>query len=162
MNSDLIRLSSWLCANQISLNTTKTEVILFRSKNKPVPYIMNLHIDGHVLKFSTCVKYLGLFLDEYLAWNFHFDHLSTKLRRSNGILSKLRHFVPQTILKTLYFAIFHSHLTYAITVWGQSLTQNSRVGKLQKRCIRILTISNFDAESAPLFLNLVFQPCHIL
>jgi len=154
VNSDLIKLSSWLRANKISLNTTKTEVILFRSKNKPVPYTMNLNLDGHALKFSKHVKYLGLFLDDNLTWNFHFDHLAAKLRRSNGILSKLRHFVPQSILKTLYYAIFHSHLSYAVIVWGQSTTQNSRIGKLQKRCMRILTFSNFDAESAPLFINL--------
>ena len=30
----------------------------------------------------------------------------------NSILSKLRHYVNEEILRTIYFAIFHSYLTY--------------------------------------------------
>ena len=151
VNSDLSRLSSWLRANKISLNVMKTEVLLFRSKHKPVPYSMKLKLDDYELKLSNYVKYLGLFLDEFLTWTFHFDHLAKKLGRANGILAKLRYFVPATILNTLYYALFHSHMSYANTVWGQGLFQNSRVGRLQKRCVRILTFSNFDAETSQLF-----------
>ena len=101
----------------------------------------------------SCVKYLGLFLDEFLTWNSHFDQPATKLGRANGILAKLRYFVPAAILKTLYYALFHSYLSYANIVWGQGLTQNSRVEWLQNRCLRILTFSNFDAETSQLFIN---------
>ena len=34
---------------------------------------MKLKLDDFQLKFSTCVKYFGLFLDEFLTWNSHFD-----------------------------------------------------------------------------------------
>ena len=114
VNSDLVKLSSWLRANKISLNATKTEVLLFRSKNKPVPYKINLKLDEHDLAFSSHVKYLGLLLDEFMAWNFHFEFLASKLRRANGILAKLRHFTPEPILKCLYYALFHFHMSYEI------------------------------------------------
>ena len=113
VNSDLARLSSWLRANKISLNVMKTEVLLFRSRQKPVSYSIKLKLDNFQLKFSTCVKNLGLFLDEYTSWNSHFDQLAKKLGRANGVLSKLRYFVPVCILKTLYYALFHSYLSYA-------------------------------------------------
>ena len=153
INSDLIKLSSWLRANKISLNVTKTEVLLFRSKTKTVLYHMKLKLDDHILKFSSKVKYLGILLDEFLIWNFQFDTLASKLSRTNGILAKLRHFVPETLLKTLYYALFHSHISYANIVWGQALTQNSRIGKLQKKCVRILTFSDFNAETFQLFME---------
>ena len=153
VNGDLVELSSWLQANKISLNATKTEVLLFRSRNKNITYEVKLKIDEHYLKFSSHVKYLGILLDEFLVWNYQFDLLASKLSRANGILAKLRHFVPISLLKTIYYAIFHSHISYASIVWGQSLSQNSRIGKLQKRCLRIITFSNFNAESDPLFTN---------
>ena len=62
--------------------------------------------------------------------------------------------MPLSLTKTIYYAIFHSQLSYAFIVWGQSLSQNSRIGKLQKKCLRIITFSNFNAESHPLFVNL--------
>ena len=153
INSDLIKLSSWLRANKISLNVMKTEVLLFRSKIKTVSYQMKLKLDDQILKFSSKVKYLGILLDEFLTWNFQFDALANKLSRANGILAKLRHFVPETLLKTLYYALFHSHISYANIVWGQALTQNSRIGKLQKKCVRILTFSDFNAETFQLFID---------
>ena len=153
INSDLIKLSSWLRANKISLNVTKTEVLPFRSKSKTVSYHMKLKLDDHILKFSSKVKYLGILLDEFLIWNFQFDTLASKLSRTNGILAKLRHFVPETLLKTLYYALFHSHISYANIVWGQALTQNSRIGKLQKKCVRILTFSDFNVETSQLFID---------
>ena len=154
INSDLAALTSWLKANKISLNITKTEVLLFRSRNKSITHEFNLKIDDHDLKFSTHVKYLGILIDEFLAWNYQFEQLASKLSRANGIMAKLRHFVPQPVLKTIYYAIFHSHLSYASIVWGQSLSQNSRIGKLQKKCLRIISFSNFNAETQPLFANL--------
>ena len=81
VNSDLVKLSQWLKANKISLNATKTEVVLFRSKNKPIPYNMCLVLDNHNLNFSSHIKHLGLQLDQHLAWNFHCDSLATKLSR---------------------------------------------------------------------------------
>ena len=79
--------------------------------------------------------------------------MASKLSKANGILAKLRHFVPETLLKTLYYALFHSHISYASIVWGQALTQNSRIGKLQKKCVRILTFSDFNAETLQLFID---------
>lgn len=153
VNFDLSNLSTWLKANKISLNEDKTEVLLFRSKNKSVPYKMKLLLNGFNLNFSTQVRYLGLQLDEHLSWNYHFDLLAKKLCRANGILAKLRHFVPMSILRSIYFALFHSHVAYAAIIWGQAINYNSRVCRLQRRCIRIMTFSHFNADVKLLFIN---------
>ena len=151
VNTDLSNLSSWLKANKISLNEDKTEILLFRSRNKTIAYNMKLTLNGFDLKFSTHVRYLGLQLDEHLAWNFHFDALVKKLCRANGILSKLRHFIPMSVLRSLYFALFHSHMSYAAIIWGQGLNLNSRICKLQRRCIRIINFSDYNTDTQPLF-----------
>ena len=40
------------------------------------------------------IKYLGMYIDKYLSWNIHLQHLSKKLSRACGILSKLRYNAP--------------------------------------------------------------------
>ena len=153
VNSDLRLLSHWLIANKISLNATKTEVILFRSRNKRVNFKMKLMLDKYQLPFSSHVKYLGLLIDEHLSWNYHTQFIASKLSKANGILAKLRHFVPLNILITIYYALFHSHLSYAAIVWGQYTRNDSRISILQKKAVRTITSSHFNTHSKPLFLE---------
>ena len=53
--------------------------------------------------------------------------------RDNSILSKLRYYVNKEILRTIYCAIFHSHLTYVTTLWGQTRIRPKRMTVHQKK-----------------------------
>ena len=57
-NIDLKLLCQWLAANKISLNSSKTEYILFRRKLKPTNYELKIKINGKKLYLSTSIKYL--------------------------------------------------------------------------------------------------------
>ena len=64
-------------------------------------------------------KYLGIYLDKHLKWNFQLDQIKSKLSGSCGLLANLRYFPKADLLRIAYFAIFDSILRYAIQVWGQ-------------------------------------------
>ena len=152
INIDLKRLFKWLCANKISLNVSKTEVVLFRGNHKNINYNIGLKLNGKKLTLSESVKYLGVILDQSLSWNPHINNLSTKLKNANGIISKVRHVLPISVLLSIYNALFSSHLTYACQCWCQNInTKSDRILKLQKRCVRLLTFSKYDTPSSPLF-----------
>ena len=59
-NIDLKLLCNWLKANIISLNSSKTEAILFRHPNKNIDYDLQLKIDGKRIFLTNSVKYLGI------------------------------------------------------------------------------------------------------
>ena len=90
LNKDLKRLFKWLCCNKISLNIYKTEVLLFQGPHKTTNDI-RLKLNWKFLSLSNSVKYLGVHLDKFLSWNKHLENLSSKLRKTNGLISKLRH-----------------------------------------------------------------------
>ena len=48
-----------------------------------------------IIIFIIIAKYLGVYLDDNLSWDIHIRELSNKLSRANGIMSKLRHYVPK-------------------------------------------------------------------
>ena len=96
LNLDLRFLCNWLTSNKLSLNASKTEVVLFKHPNKPINYDLNLNINGQKIIFSESVKYLGLHLDKHLNWHEHTANLKIKLSRSIGMLSKIRHYVSNT------------------------------------------------------------------
>ena len=113
INRDLVLINEWLRANTVSLNTTKTEIIIFRAKNKRITRHLNFRIIGQKVKPWTKVKYLGVILQEHLEWNAHTNNLNTKLNRAIGLLAKIHHQIPKFLLRTLYYALFNSHIIYA-------------------------------------------------
>ena len=154
VNADLKILYKWLLANKISLNCDKTEVIFFHKPRFKVPNI-KIMMNGHRIFPSKSIKYLGLYLDETLNGRFHCDILAKKLKRANGMLSKARHYISKDDLKSLYFAIFSSHLTYGSQIWGQvSNSFNQHIFKLQNRALRIITFTDLRADSTPIYRDL--------
>ena len=119
LNTDLKHLCLWLLANKISPNKTKTELIYFKKPNTGIP-INNIKINGMKLFPSDSVKYLSIYLDEHLNGSAHVNILLPKLRRNNGMLSKIRHYTSAEQMKSIYHAIFSSHMTYGCQIWGQS------------------------------------------
>ena len=154
VNADLKILYHWLLANKISLNCDKTEIIFFRKPGESAPNI-KIKMNGHRIIPSKYIKYLGVYLDEHLNGRFHCQDLIKKLKRANGMLCKARHYIKLNDLKTLYYAIFSSHLIYGCQIWGQSInTFNQKVFNLQKRALRIISFADFRDDCNPLFINL--------
>ena len=81
--------------------------------------------------------------------------MSKRLSQVNGILAKLRHNAPHTTVLLVYHAIFYSHLNYGCAISGLSCDKHLDIIRtLQKRCLRIITFSDFDSHSNPLFIDL--------
>ena len=156
INTELKQVSKWLKLNKLSLNTTKTELIFFHSRQHLMNYEgVSIKFNGIKLHPVNHVKYLGMYIDKYLSWNYHIQQLSKKLSRANGILSKLRHNAPFETCLQVYYAFFYSHLIYCCNVWGLTSEENiKKIEVLQKKCIRIMTFSDFSCHTNPLFVNL--------
>ena len=154
VNSDLRVLVSWLKANKISLNASKTEFVIFRSPWKRLDSIPRLKLAGKVLTPSKWVKYLGVHLDEHLNWKHHVSTIAAKLRRANGAISKIRHYVPTKTLLNVYHAIFVSHVRYAAQIWALcDNTTTHRIQVLQNTAIRLMTFNGPRVSATPLLAN---------
>ena len=153
VNYELKLVSRWLRLNKLSLNAKKTELIFFHSKQHSLNYNdISIKFNGVKLSPVDYVKYLGMFIDKHLTWNYHILQLSKKLSRANGILSKLRHFSPIEICLQVYYAIFYSHLIYGCNIWGLTSEENlKKIEILQRKCLRILTFSGFQSHTNHLF-----------
>ena len=148
LNRDLKSLCNWLLANKISLNATKTELIIFRKplQNIPTPKIV---ISGIRLAPVSKIKYLGIYLDEYLNGSDHCKTLHSKLQRANGMLAKIRHYFDHDSneLKSIYHSIFSSHMIYGCQTWG--LTDNKYINKIQTLQNTALRLISFSESPHP-------------
>ena len=155
LNSDLKLLYEWLCANRLSLNVVKTEFIVFKPPRKHLNERIVLKLNGAKIYESPKIKYLGVIIDSRLRWDHHTNELAKKLNRAVGMIFKIRNDCNENALISLYYSLFHSHLCYGLSVWGTSNERSmSKLYILQKKVIRAITFSDFNAHTAPLFKNL--------
>ena len=116
--------------------------------------IKKLKINGCELYPTNSVKYLGVLLDEHMTWEPHFLKLNAALTRANKLLSKARYYLPPHLLLQLYYGQFYSRMAYACQVWGDKVNQNSQVSVLQRKAVRIITFSDYRAQTDTTFKEL--------
>ena len=112
VNTELKQVLTWLRLNKLSLNAGKTELIFFHSKKHSFEYVnISIKFNGQKLVPVDHIKYLGMYIDKYLSWNFH--------------------------------------------VWGLTTEENiKKIEILQKKCVRIMSFSDFNSHTNQLFVDL--------
>ena len=60
-------------------------------------------------------------------------------------------YVSPKILRSIYFAIFHSHLSYYCLVWAQNFRSIKQILILQKKAVRIINSQPRNSHTSPLF-----------
>ena len=63
------------------------------------------------------VRFLDILLDEDLLFKYRIGLINMKIPRSLGILRKLKHIFPGSVLKILYHCLFQSYVSYCPTIW---------------------------------------------
>ena len=111
------------------LNPNKTQVLLIPSSQQQVISTIKVYLNNELIKPIKTSKYLEITLDSQQKFNIYISKLSTKISRSIGVMSKIRHYLPKTVLLNLYFALIYSQLIYGIAVWGS--TYQTLINKLQ-------------------------------
>ena len=71
---------------------------------------MNLGIIGQKINIVKEAKYLCLKLEQHLMLKQHMHSIKLTLNIANTLLIKIRQDVDSKLLKTMYSAIFESHL----------------------------------------------------
>lgn len=90
VKEDLVLLFDWLCANKLSLNADKTELIIFHGDKRTFTELITLTINKKKIIESKKMKYLGLIVDNRLNKKNHIFELNKKLVRNFAILYKIR------------------------------------------------------------------------
>ena len=149
LNTELKTAATWLKANRLSLNIKKSKFLLFHSKRKKVlNHQLSVKLDGNKMALENSVQYLGMTIDNNMSWDNHINNLGKKLSRANGILCKLRTYVPKKTLISVYYAIFHLQVLYGCLMWSLSTLRNiNSINVLQKKCLRIMNFSPYNSHT---------------
>ena len=119
-----------------------------------VKHTFSLNINNINIERVEELIFLGLTLDTNLNWKKHTEEVSNKCSKIVSILNRLKHVLPLEIKIILYNAQILSHMNYCIMIWGY---QGSRIMNIQKKAMRILTLSKYNSHTELLLKNLTFK-----
>ena len=142
MNSEMTSVHEWMIANKLTLNYSKTKVMLFSKKRKGQKSI-EISINNHKIEMVKSFKYLGVIIDTELNWRAHIEALCTKISQATGAFLKLRRLVSTKTITMVYNSLVGSHLNYGILIWGTAKQLFLRKLQIaQNKLIRLMTFSN--------------------
>jgi hypothetical protein len=180
VSMELRKMAIWFQSNRMALNINKTKYIIFHVPSKKVDKNVTLQLDSnlpntpfdpnlifeierihnsHANPSLRSFKLLGIHFDEHLNFNANTQALISKLSRSIFFINRAKHTLTPKALKALYTSFFHSHLLYCTNIY--SCTSQTNINKIflqQKKAIRIITNSEYNAHTAPLFHSLNILP----
>ena len=140
INAELKKLSLWLNLNRLALNVSKTNFVIFRSYQKIPNHNVTLLMNNKALQQKDHVKYLGVLLDQHLSWKYQIKNVALKVSRGLGVIAKLKPFLKDNLIRTIYFSVVYSHLYYGIQAWGSAdLIVRNKLNILQNKAVRILS-----------------------
>jgi Reverse transcriptase (RNA-dependent DNA polymerase) len=169
VNFELQKVCNYFRLNKLSLHPEKTKFLVISNSKNISDHPINIYINNnnqgqllpeliHPLKRVNinddvpAIKYLGVFFDPLLNFKYHTNYLSKKLSYAIYSLCSVKNLLPPTTLVTLYYALFHCHLTYAIEIWSNAnASQINALYLMQKSAIRLISNAKFNAHTEPLF-----------
>ena len=116
-------------------------MMIFKSKQKKLEGDLKIKLCDKRLYATESVKCLGVKIDANLTWEHHVNDFSVKRNIVNALPFKMRKYVSLKILRSIYFAIFDSYLSYCCLVWDHNFSTIQRILILQKKLLELL-ISN--------------------
>ena len=154
LNIELEHIDVRLKANKLTINIKKTHFMMFhRTRIKCTS--RDVIIRGNSLECTNSTKFLGVIIDNKLNWSEHITYIKNKIAKSIGVIHKTRNFLNDKTLRNLYFTFIYPYLIYCIEIWGNTNEIHlNPIVKIQKKSIRTITFSHYQAHTAPLYKKL--------
>jgi hypothetical protein len=185
-NTELQKISQWFRANKMAVNVSKTKYIIFKPKGKKIDigpregvifnnndpgginderkiFELDRIYDENPNPLDKSFKLLGVYLNENMTFNQHCNHVCNKLAQANYVINKVKNILPRNALRTLYFSLFQSHLLYCLPIYACTTAKNmERIKVMQKKVIRAICNTTYNAHTEPLFEQLNILPLNKL
>ena len=143
VSMELYKLWLWFQVNTISLNTSKTNSMVF---------ILCMH-EWTTFIQSVCHKIIGCAYG--LDWNYHIDIVRNKVAKHISVMNKVKLVLTSSALYSLYCTLVMPYLTYCCEVRGNNYkTRIQSLFVLQKRAIIICLNTDYKCHAKPFFINL--------
>ena len=139
MQPALNSFSKWCSANKLSLNTSKTKMMVFgtRQKVKKAKGVI-LRLEGTQLQVVPTYKYLGFILDSVLTFNCHVKNVSNMVAYKTNLLGRIRKFLNDDVALKIYKSMILPYFDYGDVIYNSAGKDGlEKLQRLQNKCLKI-------------------------
>ena len=125
LNDDLSRIYEWAHRWKMLFNpdiTKQAQEVIFSRKNSKNDLLI-VYFNKPLVAHTTCLKHLGMCLDEKLSFNHHVKEIIGKANKGIGLIHKLAHVLPRQSLLTIYISFIRPHLDYGDIIYVAAKSQ---------------------------------------
>lgn len=151
IGESLMAVTNYLASIGLMLNLEKTKLIQFGPYQRPRTPLSVTH-EGQAIGEVDAFKLLGITVDSTLSWKAHIQGVVSKLSQFSYALRELRKSTNEECALTAYHCHAAAWIRYGIVLWGNA-TDVHDVFILQKRCLRIITLTPSRTSCRPLFIR---------
>ena len=107
-NNVMKSVSQYMLSNQLHINISKCNMMYFKpnihsrnicARTDGYDVACKLYLNRREIKKVPSVKFLGVIVDEDLTWKPHLQELKKKLASAQGILHRIKDYVPDSAFK---------------------------------------------------------------
>ena len=150
MNIEIEKLFRYCATNKLSINLKKTNFMLITNSNKKIRDIQIKNIEKR-----DFIKYLGIYIDKNLNWDYQIKHVNNKIAKNTGIINKLRYYLDLKTLKQLYYTLIYPYLNYGLMSWGNTyVTKLNKIQACQNKCVKNMFFAS-KRENPITYMNLL-------
>ena len=141
LNSDLNRVTTWMKANQLTLNVKKSKFMLIGS-NAHLSKVDSIVIssDGTPLEEVQSFLYLGIVVNKNLTWEDHLKRLRCKINKKLGLLRRIKSCLPVSARASFFNSFVLPLFDYGDVIWGDrgNATLMAELQVLHNKAARII------------------------
>ncbi len=143
---DMQTIAYWMRENRLSLNVSKTKLMLVGSKPRLQRYgEFSVSLNGETVEKVDTFKYLGMIIDPQLHFHQHVDYVVDKTTARLGLLYKTRWLFNQQTALMLYKSIISPHFDYGSVIYEVAPNyQLSRLQIIQNAAARLILMEEYD------------------
>lgn len=141
------------------INVDKCEAILFRPpvgkcnfnvKTNWKKFEIKSPLNDRKIPTKDVVKYLGIYIDKFLYFNFHVNTQVEKARKAFLIYKSIFYskYIHKDVKILLYKALVRPIITYGCAIWFNiSPSYMEKIRKFERKCLRSCTSLNKSSQS---------------
>lgn len=143
VEKDMQKIKKYFDSKILTINYDKTYFLPISSYSNNLPNYQTIDIQDQnntiSIRSTKKVKYLGIYIDCHLRWNYQIQSIMQKLRGLAYKFKQIKPFMEIKHLKIIYTALVESILNYGIMGWGGvGQTYLKPLENLQKRILKII------------------------
>ena len=146
----LAHVHNWMNSNKLKLNPSKTEFIMFGGNAQLQKCCIDaISVSGANVHKSTCIKYLGVYMDNVLSYRKQVNSKCKAALFNYSRIKSIRKYLDVENCKTLVSCLILSHIDYAnVLYYGLPDCEIQKLQRVQNMAAKlVLNRSKYDSAS---------------